>query len=1078
MHLLRKLVFVLGVSLVLVSQAQALGVGGSELHSALNQPLKADIELTNLGDLQEDDIVVSLAANADFERAGIDRLMFYSQLNFELLLNHETGPKIRVTTRGPVREPYLNFLLELRWASGRLIREYTFLLDLPTFDDEAGATVSQAVEAAGRSTTGSDERQSSRSSVSAAPREDSQRQARSGSAVSGRSYGPVGSNDTLWEIALQVRPDRDLSVQQTMLALQRKNPEAFINGNINLLRAGQILRLPDRQEIQTVGQRQAVNQVAQQNRDWSSNQTGAQLDASGRQTNRRATDGKPEGQLRLAAPAQETANKTGQGGGSNQGEGQALSSELTATQEELDKTRRENRELSARVQDLESQIGTMERLIAASNEQLRALQMASGQNRQEQLSNQDALPEDPSVNQSMTEPQSQPADSAQQDAAIEDQSAPKQSQAEQTSESEQTDKRVVRSVPQSKSWLDLMMDNVLWVALAALAVLLSIYYGYRRRNQQRAATGDQDPLASDELDSEEPFALGPDQDGDYEQELTYEEDIASDGDGYQLEEDEAKDSQDQVEAETGDAVAEADIYIAYGKLDQAEELLLNELTKDPQAPAVLTKLLELYLEKQDVESFDQHYATLLGTNDPAAIQRGGELRDLLPGAGPFDASALEQSPGELEDTSPNSDQAIDLGEDDEDFDFDFNELDGDLDSSEPQAEKLETDTQTGDQGEEQDVDFDLDPDFDFDLGELDEDAEQHTEPSPNDKDSLIPDQEPSAESDQEPSAESDQEPSAESDQEPSAESDQEPSAESDQEPSADLDQEPSADIEQKSSVDSDQEPAPTNEEEPVYELDTEDDDFSFDWEDASTKPKDLDTDSGSIKDDFPDLDISLDELPTGEEETVTDSGTEEPEPESEQGTDGDTLDDWDLEIEPDEQSLSALDHELSSLDRLDDSADQTQDEQQTQHKESVAAESQAAVDPTQSQVTEQPPEANEQPPEATDGVTEEHDEESVFEEALSGLDAQEESQAEDQDQAPEGAFEEGQTNEEKSEEAMDEELDFLADTDEAATKLDLAQAYIDMGDADGARDILEEVAQEGDDKQRQEAQELLGRIDN
>jgi len=126
MHLLRKLVFVLGVSLLLVPQVQALGVGGSELHSALNQPLKADIELTNLGDLQESDIVVSLASNADFERAGIDRLMFYSQLNFELMLDHETGPKVRVTTREPVREPYLNFLLELRWASGRLIREYTF----------------------------------------------------------------------------------------------------------------------------------------------------------------------------------------------------------------------------------------------------------------------------------------------------------------------------------------------------------------------------------------------------------------------------------------------------------------------------------------------------------------------------------------------------------------------------------------------------------------------------------------------------------------------------------------------------------------------------------------------------------------------------------------------------------------------------------------------------------------------------------------------------------------------------------------------------------------------------------------
>jgi len=1103
MHLLRKLVFVLGVGFLLASQVWALGVGGSELHSALNQPLKADIELTNLGDLQEDDIVVSLASNADFERAGIDRLMFYSQLNFELMLDHETGPKIRVTTREPVREPYLNFLLELRWASGRLIREYTFLLDLPTFDDDSGTTAGQAVEAAGRSDRSAvrEEPQGSRSAPTQTRRDDARSQARSSSATSGGSYGPVGSSDTLWEIALQVRPDRDLSVQQTMLALQRRNPEAFINGNINMLREGQILRLPNRQEIEAVSQRQAINQVAQHNRDWSANKTGAQLDASGRQASRQSAGGDPEGQLRLATPAQETANRAGQGGGASDGEGQALASELAATREELDKTRRENQELAARVEDLEAQIDTMERLVEASNEQLRALQAASEQNRQEQAGGQDALTGDAGAAQSSAEPQSQATESAQQDPAAEEPSTAVQSQAGQTSE--QSDRQVVRSIPQSKSWLDLVIDNLLWLAVAALALLLLIFYGYRRRSQQEAVANDQGLVDSDEFDSEEPLALGPEQDLDYEQEPASEETDVSE-ESYELEQGQMDDAdEDQIEAETGDAVAEADIYIAYGKLEQAEELLLKELKKDPVAPAVLTKLLELYSETQDIERFDQHYATLLGTDDRAAIQRGGELREMIPGAAPFDVSALEQSSSESESAASGRDQSMDL------------------------------------EGGAGDLDFDLDEDFDFDLGELDEGAEKRTEPSLDDRDDWTLDPEPSADVDNEES-------SAEvGSQEPSADADnEEPSAEvGNEEPLAEADNEKPSATDNEAFSSSENEPSAAGGEEPVYDLDTEDDDFSFDWEDSATAPKDSET--GSIEDDFPELDVSLDELPSSEEETVTGSVAEEAEPEQSQSAeaeDTDALDDWDLDLEPDEQSLSALDTELSDLDKLDDAPDQAQKEEhaqgeeQPQDDEQDRGEEEAASDETDAefdleaqpstQTREQAPDleetldseselelpdldrdlsdldshleeegsesqaeepdleadfpqgqAAEQSAQETETSSEDQDEESVFEEALSGLDEQS-AQAEgpNQEQAPEEAFEETRPEETKSDEAMDEELDFLADADEAATKLDLARAYIDMGDADGARDILEEVTREGDDQQKQEAQELLGRI--
>src|SRR5699024_5131861 len=96
------------------------------------------------------------------------------------------------------------------------------------------------------------------------------------------SYGPIDDNDTLWQIALNARSDRSLSVHQTMLAIQRLNPDAFINGNINLLRKGQVLRLPSADEVRSLSRTEAVREVALQNEEWADNSMGAPLNASKR----------------------------------------------------------------------------------------------------------------------------------------------------------------------------------------------------------------------------------------------------------------------------------------------------------------------------------------------------------------------------------------------------------------------------------------------------------------------------------------------------------------------------------------------------------------------------------------------------------------------------------------------------------------------------------------------------------------------------------------------------------------------------------------------------------------------------
>ena len=228
MHL-RKLVLACGfASLALSNFASALGLGEVKLKSTLNQPLSAELQLLDTKGLSPEQIIVSLASVNDFEKNGLDYVHFYSELRFEVALDSPSGPVVRITSTNPVREPFLNFLVEAKWTSGRLLREYTLLMDLPTFDDKVPAVVQGAQTSAPKTNTASkalaDEVQAAVDAASAEEKPEiiaEQDQPAKKSKAAAGTYGPVGGKDTLWDIALAVRPDSSTGVHQTMLALQR-----------------------------------------------------------------------------------------------------------------------------------------------------------------------------------------------------------------------------------------------------------------------------------------------------------------------------------------------------------------------------------------------------------------------------------------------------------------------------------------------------------------------------------------------------------------------------------------------------------------------------------------------------------------------------------------------------------------------------------------------------------------------------------------------------------------------------------------------------------------------------------------
>ena len=329
---IRKLVLAMAAASALSSgMANALGLGELTLKSAQNQPLDAEIELLDVRDLKAAEVAPSLAPAQEFSKAGVPFAAYLEDLTFTPVINPNGKSVLRVTSSQPLPGPVVKFLVQVMWPQGRLLRDYSVLLDQAQAqgDKPAAGNLNPASTAASSYTT--------------------QRR------------------DTLWQIA--ARNTQGGSIQQTMIAIQALNPDAFIGNNINQLKVGQVLRLPDQQQVQSIAQAEANREVAEQYAAW---REGRRLGPRARQldaTRRGAADAAPArvaqgDNLRLVSPGNQA--------GADQAK--ALSDKLAVAQESLDTSRRDNDELKSRMSDLQSQLDKLQRLIDLKNDQLARLQ--------------------------------------------------------------------------------------------------------------------------------------------------------------------------------------------------------------------------------------------------------------------------------------------------------------------------------------------------------------------------------------------------------------------------------------------------------------------------------------------------------------------------------------------------------------------------------------------------------------------------------------------------------------------------------------------------------------------------------
>ena len=749
-----------------------VGLGDIELRSALNEPLDASILLRAIKPGDTDDMRVQLADRAQFARAGIDRPFVLSDLKFSIQDRGDGSGEIVVTTKDPVTEPFLNFLIDLEWSQGRVIREYTLLLDPPVYGAAISSTVEQTV------TTVEALPDVAEPVPEAVVLEDMPSvpvpTVRTPS-VPGGSYGPVKSTDTLWSLAEAYRPDSSVTIQQTMMAMLRANPQAFGDNNINNLRAGSVLRIPERDEIQRQSAARALAEVKRQHAVWedyrqsvgvSSTQMPvadsmtADTDAGTTDTGMTAAD---SGAMEVAEEADGRLEVVGSGtdesgAGGSAADVSALREELTLAQEQVDAQQRENEDLEAKRRAADEIIDNLQRLVEVKDDEIADLQ-----NRLTDLEEElEAAQEEMVTEEPMAE--TQPAAPEVDETQAAEEMPPEPAVAEEpqpVAEAEVTPEPESAPAPEparQKSLLDQVSEmvggNLPVVGAGAGAVLLLIIIAMllkrRRKKAEHVDVEVPEDLSGLDQPSQDPVAAVEEEAVDEGSSAEAAPEVDSEAATIIADEPLQPAPEAPAPAEEEDPLEGLNIYLAYEDYDNATKLVKSVIDKYPDRHEYKLRLLEIFVAAKNPIAFEgaaRELQNAVGEDSPLMDDARKWWDDLSPGRALFAAGAVTAGAAADDDTSfdetvagmtasesifdVTSDDAAGSGDDTMEINLDDVAADGDAgDVDFDLGFEFDTPDLGGDTGDQtQTVDFDLsddttgtlddgetEADIDFDLG--------------------------------------------------------------------------------------------------------------------------------------------------------------------------------------------------------------------------------------------------------------------------------------------------------------------------------------------------------------------------
>lgn len=656
---LAAVMFLLGV--LQAAPALSVGLGAMQVQSFLNEPFKASIDLLDMGGLHEDEVKIRLASRDDFEKIGLDRPYFLTNIAFEVFARDNGTARILVTSDQPVLEPYLDFIVEARWPSGRLLREYTVFIDPPSFAEINTVAVSagQLVDEVALMSVPiqkSDDVITTGTTVEIrrtelAPDAMPQRGYNASTAVmpqAGSRY-MISRQDTLWRIASLAKPP-GATVQQTMLDIQRLNPDAFVSGNINLIKAGYIVYLPGASDISTADARSALAEVRQQNAAW----------RDGKDTTLKPVSAPS---LTISTDSDDTAVAAAMTVNDDVTGSAAVDSEPLPAVNGNDNGAESGsplvNDMRERLFAAEQQLETLQLIVSLKDEQIAALQSA--------LAAADAAAATDTVD----------ADVAAAGAASKTPVDPDQLPNEQTPDDANSD-AIAKSTEVAKPGTDSVQEALLsekpkvtsiaavttnasdesgltdlWYLLAVIAVGAVAFVAVRRRKLQRETAS----YASNAQPLDDIFSAVELED----QGLNVEESEVDDDMGsFSF----SEDGLDAVETynhdepsprtEAEDVLADVEIYLVYGRQSQAIDLLTNAIASDSNNPVYRRKLMEIEAQRNHHLAVGSPMRPAAKTGDadsdaqtrPEASLEGGGATDRAPG---LSANPLELMVGDVND---------------------------------------------------------------------------------------------------------------------------------------------------------------------------------------------------------------------------------------------------------------------------------------------------------------------------------------------------------------------------------------------------------------------------------------------
>ena len=565
--------------------ANAAGLGRITVLSGLGQPLRAEVEIAATPD-EIQNMSARLASAEAFRQAGVDFSAAVSGLRMSLE-RRGNGAVVKVTSERPINEPFVDMLVELNWSAGRLIREYTFLLDPPDTGTSRAAVVAPEVRPsayAQRVETAPPVRRaaSARVARSAAP----------GSAA-GRTY-LVRPGDTLNRIAMENRPE-GVSMEQMLLALFQGNRAAFDGDDMNRLQAGRILRIPDAESLGSSGggRGQVVShaadfgryrqKLAEQAAAAPAKETPA-MQGSGGRIGARVEDRAPvaagsSDQLKVSKG--EDASRSGVAGGDKS------VARLQALEEDLVSRDKALREANTRLVELEKSIRELQRLVELKSQGMAQVQSEASPPAAPAPAPAPAPAQAPAAPLAAPTPEAPKAEPpVEPSPPVEPKPAPPPVPEPPKPVAEPP--KPIEAAPPALDDTSLLLGGG---GILALLLGWGAYKFYQRRSVQGAPTTT--PAMSEFGEgSNSVFGSAGGQSVDTGSSSLIQTDFSQSG-------------LSSIDTDEGvDPVAEADVYMAYGRDAQAEEILLDALKTDPGRTGVHLKLLEIYAQRKNLKQFE------------------------------------------------------------------------------------------------------------------------------------------------------------------------------------------------------------------------------------------------------------------------------------------------------------------------------------------------------------------------------------------------------------------------------------------------------------------------------------------